>query len=701
MPGEVTKDHCNRQAHIYIRQSSQRQVDENKAGQAVQYNLVDRAKSLGWSQSQIEIIDEDLGVSASGAKARSGYEKLLTNICLGNIGAIFILYSSRLARNGREWHQALEMCSLFNVLIIDRDTVYDPSLPSDRLWLGMQGSFSEYELKQMQIRAREAIMHKASKGEFIKMLPAGLVADEDNRIEIDPNQRIREAIAGVFQRFSKLNSIRQVSMWYQEHKIELPVREGKKKGFPIAWRVPVYSTIQRIITNPLYAGIYIYPKTKTKTTVLDGKVKKSKGYRTTSEDKVVVLEDLFTSYISKEQYYRNQQMIAENANKYGQTTSGAVREGRSILCGLLRCGHCGRKLCVRYRSTSNSPYYFCRGARSLNASKGCLSFNSQKLEQLISSEMIKVLQPQAIDAAILAEQKYEEELQQRRSCHYNALEQARYEASRLERQYNSIDPENHLVSKTLATRWQQALEKVDHLERRYNQIITDHQQLSDTQRERLYELSTDLSRVWNDPQSDDKIKSRLVRLLLKEIIVKLADNRTIDVTVHWQGGVHTHYELSRRRHRSKSDRKNTSKLSTKQLLKKLAFLCEDHQIARILNRLCYVADNDQCNGNWTAFKVKQLREHYQIKEFSKAAYDKQGIINLKTAAQKLGVSMDSVLKMIKSGIIKANQVIEHAPWEIAQSELTKGEVKHYISNMKRGRPNPHRKNQLKLIFNEK
>ena len=698
MPGEVTKDHCNRQAYIYIRQSSQRQVDENKAGQAVQYNLVDRAKTLGWSHHQIEIIDEDLGVSASGVRERSGYEKLLTNICLGNIGAIFILYSSRLARNGREWHQALELCSLFNVLIIDRDTVYDPSLPSDRLWLGMQGSFSEYELKQMQIRAREAIMHKASKGEFIKMLPAGLVADDDNRIEIDPDQRINQAIAGVFKRFHQLNSIRQVSLWYQEHHIELPVREGNKKGFPIAWRVPVYSTIQRIVTNPLYAGIYIYPKTKTKTRLVDGKVKKSRGYRTTKDDKIFVIEDLFQSYISKAEYYRNQQMIATNANKHGQAIPGAVREGRSLLCGLLRCGHCGRKLCVRYRSGSSSPYYFCRGARSLNASKGCISFNSQQLEQLLSSEIVQVLQPHAIDAAIIAEQKYAEELQERRSAQFNALQQARYEAGRLERQYNSVDPENHLVSKTLATRWQQALEKVADLECQYNQLLTHHQNLSDLQRDRLYELATDLSRVWHDASSDEKIKSRLVRLLVKEVIINLPDHHIIDVTVHWQGGVHTRYELSRRRQRSKSNKKNQSNLSTKQLLARLAFLCEDHQIARILNRLRYVAKDDNIDGNWTEFKVKEIRERYQIAAFSKKAYSQQGIVNLKTAASKLRVSMDSVLKMIKVGIVEATQVIAHAPWEIVESELSKPEVRHYISNMKRGRPNPHRKDQLKLTL---
>jgi len=514
MPGEVTQSHLERIVYIYVRQSSQSQVEKNKSSREVQYNLVNRAKALGWTDDLIEIIDEDLGVTATGTKERTGFEKILANICLGKVGAIFMLYASRLARNGREWHQVLEMCSLFNVLIIDRDTIFDSSLANDRLWLGMrpkevpvvQGSFSEYEVKQMQIRAREAIMNKASRGEFIKMLPAGLVATEDNRIELDPDERIRQAISGVFKRFSELGSIRQVGIWYQQNRIELPVRAGTRKGFPIVWRIPVNSTIHGILTNELYAGIYKYPKTKTITRVVAGKVVKSKGHRTTEEDKVFIIEDLFVSYISKQEYYRNQKMIAENANKYGQPIPGAVREGGSILNGLLRCGHCGRKLCVRYRSVSTSPFYYCRGARSLNASRGCISFNARNLEQLIAEEIIKVLQPQAITAALLAEEKYSEQLKQRRDIKYYALEQARYEASRLERQYNSIDPENYLVSKTLVSRWQQALEKAAELERQYNQLLSEHQKLSDQQRDRLYELSADLAGVWNDAQSDGKIK---------------------------------------------------------------------------------------------------------------------------------------------------------------------------------------------------
>jgi len=702
MPGEVTQFHLERIVYIYVRQSSQSQVEKNKSSREVQYDLVSRAKVFGWCDNQIEIIDEDLGITATGTKERSGFEKILANICLGNVGAIFILYASRLARNGREWHQVLEMCSLFDVLIIDRDTVYDPSLPNDRLWLGMQGSFSEYEVKQMQIRAREAIMNLASRGEFIKMLPAGLVATEDKKIELDPDERIRQGIYGVFQRFRELGSIRQVSIWYQQHQLELPVRDGRTKGFPIVWRIPINSTIHGILTNEFYAGIYKYPKTKTITRVVDGKIKKTKGHRTTEEDKVFIIEELFDSYISKEEYYRHQKMIAENANKYGQPTPGAVREGESMLCGLLRCGHCGRRLCVRYRSGSCSPFYFCRGARSLNATHGCLSFNATKLEQLISQEIINVLQPQAITAALLAEEKYGASLTQKRESTYYALEQARYEASRLERQYNSVEPENYLVSRTLASRWQEALDKAADLERQSNQLLSEHEKLSEQQRERLYELSADLSRVWHDSKSDGKIKSRLVRLLVKEIWVKKTSaDKKLEVIVHWQGGVHTPYELPRRWQRKKSADPANNQLSTEELFQRLSLVCEDKQIARILNRIEYVAKGLENHGSWTEFKIRELREQYGISEFSHEAYSQKRLVNLRTAAKQLGVSKDTVIKMIKLGLIEGNQIIAHAPWEIAVSDLSKPAVMHYISTVKRGRPVSHNSDQLKFGLDAK
>jgi DNA invertase Pin-like site-specific DNA recombinase len=403
MAGEVTKEHLSRKAYIYIRQSSQRQVEQHTSGRQVQYNLVQRAKHLGWQENHIELIDEDLGVSASGTKKRTGFEKLLNHICQRKVGAIFFLYSSRLARNGKDWHTTIAMCSLFNVLIIDRDSIYDPRLPGDRLSLGMQASFSEFEVNQMQLRAREAIEQKASKGELFSLLPAGFVLTEDRcHVELDPDQRIQQAIGGVFTRFDQFASARQVAIWHQLNQIELPVRD-KRKGFKINWRIPDYHTVYRILTNPLYAGIYMYPKTKTRLRIKDGDIIKFSGLKADKNENLVLIYDLFPAYITKEQYQRNQKILDENRIMKSDTSKGAPREGKSILTGLLFCAHCSRKLRVRYPSSDSYPYYFCSAEVKSDIRKGCISFGGRYLDSLVVNEIIKVLQPQAIKAAHLAD----------------------------------------------------------------------------------------------------------------------------------------------------------------------------------------------------------------------------------------------------------------------------------------------------------
>jgi DNA invertase Pin-like site-specific DNA recombinase len=698
MPGEITRDHLSRLAYIYIRQSSQRQVEQHSSGRQVQYNLVQRAKDLGWADEKIKIIDEDLGVSATGTNRRSGFEKLLSHICRGKIGAIFFLYASRLARNGKDWHTVLNLCSLFNVLIIDRSASYDPRLPNDRLWLGMQGSFSEYEVSQMQLRAREAILQKASKGELFTLLPAGLVVTEDGRhVELDPDQRIQQAIGGVFARFDQLRSVRQLTIEYQKNQLELPVR-NIRNGFQLQWRIPAYHTVYRILTNPLYAGIYRYPRTKTITRIKDGNIVKTSGHKLAKDDKVVLIHDLFPAYITKEQYYRNQQIIADNATMKSSTSSGAPREGKSILSGLLFCGHCSRKLWVRYPASDSYPYYFCAGEVNADIRNGCISFGGRYLDLLVVNEMMNVVQPQAVEVAMRAEHKLHQQTQQQSEARCYALAQARYEADRIERQLNQVDPANHLVFNTLTQRWQQALEQVDDLYHQYQQFESQHQPLNEQQRQRLFELADDLTKVWYHPQADAKIKKRIIRLLIKQVWVKLINDKTIKATIHWHGGVHTEYEFQRRHRRATVNKPSALPLSIQELIGKLARVCDDKQIARILNRHGYPTVENQ---TWSQSHVLQFRKQYNIAPFSQQEYAKQNLVTLKQAAQILQVSMATILQLIQSKIIQANQVIKHAPWQIDRNELDKPAVKHYLSQMKKGRPVVYNNDQLLLNINEK
>jgi len=696
MAGEVTKEHLSRKAYIYIRQSSQRQVEQHTSGRQVQYNLTQKAKHLGWSDKQIKIIDEDLGVSASGTKKRTGFEKLINHICQGKIGAIFFLYSSRLSRNGKDWYTTIAMCSLFNVLIIDRDTIYDPRLPGDRLSLGMQASFSEFEVNQMQIRAREAIEQKASKGELFSLLPAGFVLTEDRcHVELDPDLRIQQAIAGVFTCFDQLGSGKQVTIWYQKNQIELPVRD-KRKGFKINWRIPDYHTVYRILTNPLYAGIYVYPKTKTRLRIEDGNIVKKSGLKANKDENLVLIYDLFPAYITKEQYQRNLKILDENAIMKSNTGKGAPRQGKSILTGLLFCAHCSRKLRVRYPSSDSYPYYFCAAEVNTNIRKGCISFGGRYLDSLVVNEIIKALQPQAIKAAHLAQEKQQQLAQQQSDSFYSALEQARYKANRIERQLNKVDPENHHVFDTLIQRWQKALEEVENCQSKYQQCQAEHQPMAEQEQQHLFELADDLTKVWYNPNTDARIKKRIVRLLIKQVWVKLIGEKTIKATIHWHGGVHTKYEFQRRFRRSTVNKQSVSPISIQDLVRKLARVCDDKQIARILNRHGYPAAENQ---TWSQSHVLQFREQYKIAQFSKQQYTKQNLVTLKQAAQMLHVSMTTISQMIESKVIQANQVIKYAPWEIDKHELEKPAVNHYLKQMKRGNQVVYNENQLPLDIN--
>jgi DNA invertase Pin-like site-specific DNA recombinase len=701
MPGIVTPAHCRKMAFIYIRQSSPHQVEHHTLSQEVQRNLKNRALSLGWPEQNIKLIDEDLGSSATEAGIRSGFQYIVQNVCQDIAGALFFQYASRLARNGKEWYQALEVCTVFHVLIIDRDTIYDPSLANDRLMLGMQGAFSEYEVNQMQLRAREAIDLKASQGKLIIGLPSAYVKTEDGRIEKTADQRIRQAIEGVFARFDELASINKVFKWYLSNNVELPVRDSANGNKPM-WHVPSYNTISNILSDPIYAGTYMYPKTKTRTHYEDGRIIKTSGHRVTEQDNPIVIYNHFEPYISKEQYDQNQQIIANNTISKLNLGNGAPREGDNILAGIVRCGHCSHNMKIRYNKTKKREvsyiYYYCPNYHSFGDTEQeqTLGFNGTKLEQIVSQEIFKVVAPHAIEAALVAEQKYNQIAHEKLVYLANSIEQAKYEADRIERQYNRVEPENRLVAATLEQRWQKALEKVKDLQQQYHELQSQQLQLTDQQREQLFELADDLDRVWNHPQCDYREKTRLVRLLIKDIWIERLTPNKLKATIHWQGGVHTNYEFARRAPYRNRHQHQQQIMITADIIKQLARVCDDEQIVRILNRANYRPQKAETHVSWTKTQVEQIRHKNNIPQFSEQAYQRLGIVNLQQAAEMLDVSMETVLQLIKAGIIQAHQVIKYAPWEIETSELSKKEVIRYIKSLRQGKKKTLNKNQLNL-----
>ncbi len=439
MSDKITTIHLARYAYIYVRQSTTSQVMNNIESQHVQYNLCERAARLGWPSSRIKVIDQDLARSASGATYRLGFEQTIQEVCSSNVGAIFSVDASRLARNGREWHTLLELCAVVGVLLIDWESVYDPGASNDRLLLGLKGEFSEMELRILRERSQAAIQEKAKRGELHLMISAGYAKSPDGALRMDPDRRVRQAIELVFTKFRELGSIRQVYSWFIDNRLDLPIATYKN-GNRLQWKLPSVNVLGNLLKNPIYAGAYAYGKTKRVVEIRAGRKHIKKGVLLPQDQWRVLIHDHHEAYISWDEYQNNMAMIAQNANRKRPMVTGSVGRGEALLSGLLRCGHCGSKLMTRYQgSTGKTRVYVCRG-KGKKQSETCVSFGGTRVDESLSNSILEVLSPLGLKAALQASERLCEGQSQVRRQRLLALEQARYEASRAKRQYDSVDP---------------------------------------------------------------------------------------------------------------------------------------------------------------------------------------------------------------------------------------------------------------------
>jgi DNA invertase Pin-like site-specific DNA recombinase len=692
MPAEITPQHLSKIAYVYVRQSTPHQVKHNLQSQQLQYDLVDLAKAKGWAPEKIIVVDEDLGKSASGTAHREGLEKMLAHIGLGEVGAIFCAEASRLARNGREWHQIIELCSFVGTIIIDYEGAYDPRLPSDSLLLGVKGTVSKFELDLFRKRAQDAIRKKAQAGQLWFSIPAAFNITEDQRCEMNPDLRIQQAIKLVLQKFRELGSIRQVHIWFCRENIELPVRDSHQNN-RIVWRLPSYVAIHDILTNPLYAGAYVYPRTKTINRIVDGKPVKS-VVTTPPEQYLVVIRDLFPSFMTWEEFEKNQKLIADNAAMKGTMARGAARKGEALLAGLVWCQCCSRRMHVRYRSEKTLPRYICHADLKSGADKPCPGVSAGRLDPAVCKETRAVLQPHAIQAAFVAEEKIQQALAQQRRVFAHALEQARYEADRIKRQLDAVEPEKGFVFRELTRQWEQALQNCVQCEQRCQQTLAQQQPITAQERTMLFNLAQDLNHVWNHPATTAQTKKRILRTLIKEIWVQTRDDASLIATVHWQGGVHTELVIKRVR-QPRAPIKNDATRELVHLIKKLVQCADDTQITRVLN-LIQRKTNDE--RTWTKTEVAQFRQLHHIPAFSPAEYEKRGWLTLEAAAKELEINIMSVKRLIKHKIISAEQAVPYAPWMISRAELNKPEIRSIVKQTKQRHKIPlyNNPNQLTL-----
>jgi DNA invertase Pin-like site-specific DNA recombinase len=658
---KITAEHLARSAYVYVRQSTADQLVHNQESRRRQYALADRARQLGWAA--VEVVDEDLGRSGGGI-SRPGFERLLTAICAGSVGAVLAIEVSRLARNGRDWHTLIEFCGLVATIIVDEDGIYDPRHPNDRLLLGMKGTMSELELSLFRQRSQEALKQKARRGALFLGVAAGYVKTGRDRIEMTPDSRVRDALGLVFSKFAELRSVRQVHVWLREEGIVLPVKSRRSEALGVVWRLPAYNTVHNVLTNPIYAGAYAFGRTRSTVSVVEGRKCIRRGVRRPIAEWDVLIKDHHEGYISWDAFERNQRIIADNASGMGSAIAkGAVRQGEVLLAGLLRCGHCGRKLQVHY--SGKIGRYNCYGAHLNHGTARCISIGARSTDAAISAEVLRLLAPLGMEAAVKALQTQANTMSATERQLELALAQARYEAAHARRQYDAVDPANRLVAGELERRWNEALAAVSRIEGEIAAVAARKPPpLGEQERQHLIALGGDLARAWSHPAATAATRKRILRAALHEIVVR-KEGAIIDLVLHWQGGDHTALQLKLRLNAAGRHHPRVPE-DTISLVRELARLMPDAQIARLLNR----SGKPTGHGNgWTEQRVRGFRSHHEINGFRDGEWTERGEITLDAAAEIIGVHKMTALRMIQRGDIKGRQACVGAPWVIKTEDV--------------------------------
>src|SRR5271166_6834404 len=662
---KIRSFHLDRAAYVYVRQSTTAQVQHNHESQRRQYGLRERARVLGWQD--VTVVDDDLGRSGSGV-ARPGFDRLLTAVGRGEVGAVFAIEASRLARNGRDWHTLLEFCAIVGALIIDEDGIYDPRSSDDQLMLGLKGTFSVMESSAIRQRALQAKLEKASRGELFGLIAVGYVLGLDGRLAKDPNQRTRDSVGLVFSKFRELGSVRQVALWLRRENVCLPKLTTGGPRRSVEWMLPTYSGLLSMLANPVYAGAYAYGRNGRETKLEDGRRRVRNGVRLPREKWHVLLHDRHEGDIDWDEFERNLCVIANNTNRKGQAVQGAVRCGAALLAGLLRCGHCGRKLKVRYRDDLPANQYYCvRPIEEDNAGKVCTIISGGHLDRAVSEALLQILAPLGIEAALAAIDSGQDRHRDQRRQADLALEAARYEAGLARRQYDAVDPDNRLVAGELERRWNDRLVTSQRLEAQLAAMVDDTSgQLSAAERARLMHLGRDLSAVWNDPASSIEIKKRITRTLIREIVVRIEDDR-LHGMIHWRGGDHTALDVATRvRGRWRETKEANTEAETAALITTLVRMMPDSSIAAILNRL----GKRTIRGlSWTAGRIQLFRNDHHLLAYREGERHDRGELMLNEVVEELGVSKMTVIRMIHTKTLPARQVCPGAPYVIRRQDL--------------------------------
>jgi hypothetical protein len=581
------------------------------------------------------------------------------------VGAVLCSDASRLARNGRDWHHLLELCGMAKARVIDTDGVYDPGRPNDRLLLGMKGSISEFELSVLRSRMLDARQSKASRGELRISVPVGYVWHRDTGLGLDPDRRLQEVIRSVFGRFHSLGSARQVllSMTADGVHFPRPSEQGRLTSFE--WAPIRYRNIITLLKNPFYAGVYVYGKSEKQTTLIDGRARRSYGRRKPFGTWDVMIKDHHEGYISWEEYERKQKQLAVNNYGFaGGVKSG--RGGRALLSGMMTCGRCGKRLSVVYTGNPQSrPVYRCQQANVMGRPR-CMIFSGPRVDAAIAQELLRVVEPMAIEAAFEAERMHRQQQEDRHRILALELEQARYEARLTERRYAACDPDNRLIAAQLEKSWEQALQRVKELEARQ---FVEQPQAIEVAPDAFANLTGELSTAWNAPKVSMRARQQLLRTLIADIVANVDDEtREVILTIHWRGGQHS--ELRVRKPRTGEHGRTTAE-DALEVVRSMAGRWSDEHIAATLNRVGLTTGQ---GNTWTAERVGAARRLHGIRAY-RSAEKGSGWLTLREAANAVSVSSHVIRQLIAANILPAVQVVRGAPYQIRTDDLASPAVK--------------------------
>jgi DNA invertase Pin-like site-specific DNA recombinase len=675
MNPKLTPERLHRKATVYIRQSRPSQVIHNQESTPLQRGLADRARTLGFQQ--IMVVDDDLGRTGSGLVDRPGFQRLVAEVCSGEVGAVFCVEASRLARNGRDGHHLIELCGMVGAVVVDLDGIYDPTLTNDRLLLGMKGTISEFELNLFRQRSMEAIRQKATRGELQIQIPVGFCWAPSGKLEKDPDQRVQQAIELVFRKFVELGSMRQVLLWFRQENICLPAFPHETGERKMVWKLPSYATLHSILSKPVYAGAYAYGKTETRTKIVEGRARKSAGHRKPQSEWRVLIKEHHPGYFSWDEYERNQSMIAANAHMHSGGEPKAGRGGGALVSGLLRCRRCGRMMQVFYPGTL--VRYVCNAGRSRYGEGTCISFGGLRVDAAVSKQVLEAVSGNAIQAALDAADQMQQKQRDLHTAVELEVEQARYEARLAARRYESVDPDQRLVAAELEARWNTALQKVKELESKLHAFDRESQSVPVPNKQTLLSLAQDLPAIWNSPSTDMRLKQRIVRILIREIIADVDEkSREVVLLIHWAGGRHS--ELRAKKFETGRSRR-CSDPEAIEVLRQMAGKFSDQQIAATMNRLRL---RTGVGNSWNMMRVRSARSYYQLPAFREdddhANEAKE--VTVKVAAQRLNVSQWIVRRMIEEKKLPARQVVVCAPWQIPVEALDSEEIRKETLNIR-------------------